>query len=73
MPVIGINNYEDVLEIGTIKSFEIVETLNSERIIPVIQIYYSNRTDNFHKDNNNASFGQYTPQKRKLTKAGIVH
>lgn len=59
MPVIGINNYEDVLEIGIIKHFEIQETLNSHRLIPVIKLYYSNRTDAFHKDIENASFGQY--------------
>lgn len=69
MPVIGINNYEDVLEIGIIKSFEIVETLNSERIIPVIQIYYTNRNDNFHKDNNNACFGQYVAFSEQRLKA----
>lgn len=59
MPVIGINNYEDVLEIGIIKHFEIQETLNSRRLIPIIKLYYSNRTDVFHKDVENASFGQY--------------
>lgn len=65
MPVIGINNYENAIEIGIVKHFE----LSNNKIIPIIKLYYSNRTDNFHSDKENCSFGQYVTFSEQRLKA----
>lgn len=69
MPVIGINNYENVIEIAIIKRFEILELRNDRKIIPVMKLYYSNRTDNFHKDKENCVLSQYVAFSKQRLKA----
>lgn len=65
MPVIGINNYENAIEIGIVKHFE----LSKNKVIPIIKLYYSNRTDDFHSDKENCSFGQYVTFSEQRLKA----
>ncbi len=69
MPVIGINNYENVIEIAIIKHFEILELKNDRKIVPVMKLYYSNRTDGFHKDKENCVLSQYVAFSKQRLKA----
>lgn len=69
MPVIGVNNYENVIEIAIIHRFEIIEMLNSKKIVPVMKLYYSNRTDNFHKDKDNCVLSQYVAFSKQRLRA----
>ena len=69
MPVIGINNYENVIEIAIIKRFEILELKNNRKIVPVMKLYYSNRTDDFHKDKENCVLSQYVAFSKQRLKA----
>lgn len=69
MPVIGINNYENVIEIAIIKRFEILELKNNRKIVPVMKLYYSNRIDGFHKDKENCVLSQYVAFSKQRLKA----
>lgn len=69
MPVIGVNNYENVIEIAIIHRFEILELLNSKKIVPVMKLYYSNRTDSFHKDKDNCVLSQYVAFSKQRLRA----
>lgn len=69
MPVIGVNNYENAIEIAIIHRFEIIEMLNSKKIVPVMKLYYSNRTDSFHKDKDNCVLSQYVAFSKQRLRA----
>lgn len=69
MPVIGINNYENVIEIAIIHSFDFLVKKNDKEIIPIMKMYYSNRTDNFHKDKENCTLSHYVAFTEQRLKA----